>query len=324
MSSSDRLVVGGLTTVVDGAVVLDDVTFGIEDGEFVVLLGPNGSGKTTLLRSLAGLEPGARGRIQLGGRRLDGVPAHRRGIGMLFQEPALFDRRTVFENVAYGLEIARRPTDEVERRVAELLGLVHLEGFADRLAGALSGGERQRVALARTLAPTPSLVLLDEPFAAVDAELRTELIGEFRDVLRRQGTTAIHVTHDRDEGLFLGDRVLLLLDGRLAQAGRPRDVFDHPATDEAARFLGYNVFDVDGRRIAVHPRHIALTPPGAGRFDARVTSAGSTGIETILFLLRPDGRRVEARLPGARGPWTVGDVAGVDWSEERALGRPSG
>lgn len=322
MSTSDLLEVERLACAVDGRPFLADVTFAVAPGEFVVLLGPNGSGKTTLLRCLVGLEPISDGAIRLAGTRVDARPPHQRGIGMLFQEPALFDRRTVFENIAYGLEVARRPPAEVAERVAELVALVHLEGFEDRRAGALSGGERQRVALARTLAPRPALILLDEPFAAVDARLRTELLGEFRDVLGRQRTAAIHVTHDRDEGLFLGDRILLLLGGRLVQEGPPSEVFDRPERPEAARFLGYNVFETDGRLVAVHPRRLTLGDPGTGRFDARVVSSGSTGTETLVFLAAEGGRRVEARGPGGARPPRPGTVAGVGWTEERPL-RPA-
>lgn len=320
MSSSDLLVVEGLSAAWEAAPVLEDVTFQLAEREFVVLLGPNGSGKTTLLRCLAGLEPLRQGRIHLRGERIDGLPPHRRGIGMLFQEPALFLHRTVFENVTYGLEITRADRKLMADRAGELLSLLHLEGFEDRPASALSGGERQRVALARTLVPRPALVLLDEPFASVDAALRTELLAEFREVLQRLETAAIHVTHDREEGLFLGDRVLVLLEGRLRQEGTPVEVFQHPRDAEVARFFGYNLLESDGRAVAVHPRSIRLVAPGAGRWDARVLSAGTAGAESLVFLEGPQHRRLVARLSELPEVARAGRSVGVAWSDEVALG----
>ena len=224
----EGLLVSGLAASWDRRPVLSEIGFGVAKGEFVTLMGPNGSGKTTLLRALVGLEPIDSGDIQLNGRRLNGVPTHRRGIGLLFQEPTLLPRRTVRENVAFGPEVQGLRANEVDARVDEMLALLHLGPLAERPSHALSGGERQRVALARTLAARPSLVLLDEPFASVDPEIRADLRAEFRAVLRSQGISVIHVTHDRDEGLFLGDRVLLLVEGRLVQGGPPEEVFHHP------------------------------------------------------------------------------------------------
>ena len=191
----EGLVVSGLSVRWEGRSVLRDVSFSVGDGEFVTLMGPNGSGKTTLLRALVGLEPVDAGEVRLRGRSLEGVPTHRRGIGLLFQEPTLLPGRTVRENVAFGPEIQGRPLAEVDARVDEMLRLLRLESLADRPSHALSGGERQRVALARTLAARPALVLLDEPFASVDPELRADLRAEFRSILRALEMSVIHVTH---------------------------------------------------------------------------------------------------------------------------------
>ncbi len=319
MSSSELLCVEALASSFERVPFLRDISFTVHEGEFCVLMGPNGSGKTTLLRALVGLEPFDAGAVRLRGRPIDRLPPHRRGIGMLFQEPALFGQRTVYENVAYGLEVARVPRSTAEVRVRELLELLHLEGLANRRAAVLSGGERQRVALARTLAPRPALVLLDEPFAAVDAALRAELMGEFREVLRAQSTAALHVTHDREEGLFLGDRVLILLEGRLRRDGASAEVFRDPRSADVARFLGYNVVVRSGRAEAVHPTALRLGPARSGELDATVTATGSTGLERVVYLRIAGGERLEARLPLAGAAPDRGATVGVSWSASAPL-----
>jgi ABC-type Fe3+/spermidine/putrescine transport system ATPase subunit len=195
--------------------VLDGLSFTVDPGELLVLLGPNGSGKSTLLRCLAGLERPSSGRIWVDGVEVSARPAHRRGIVLMFQDAALFPHRTVYENIAYAPLLQHRPRAEVEEEVGRQVGLLGLAGLEDRAPDHLSGGERQRVALARTLAARPWMVLLDEPFASIDPEVKAGLRADFRQALRRAGTAAIHVTHDRPEGLFLGDRVGLLFEGHL-------------------------------------------------------------------------------------------------------------
>jgi len=294
--------------------VLDDVSFAVANGEFVTLMGPNGSGKTTLLRALVGLEPIEGGSIRLDGRDLSGVPTHRRGIGLLFQESTLLPRRTVWENVAFAPQIQGLGEAVVAARVSELLALLHLNALAERPGEALSGGERQRVALARTLAAQPALVLLDEPFASVDPELRGDLRSEFRQVLRRRGTSVIHVTHDRDEGLFLGDRVLVLAEGRLVQEGAPDAVFRNPRTATVARFLGYNVSNDTDPPTAVHPADVILDAPGTPGVAARVAASGSVGRGWVAYLDLAGGERWECRGDGTRPLPNSGDAASVRWS----------
>ena len=219
------------------------VSFAVEQGGITCLLGPSGSGKTTLLRIIAGLEATEAGRVMLEGTDITGVPPHRRGVVLMFQEYALFPHRTVAENVAFGLRMRKQARAEIDARVAEMLTLVGLEGFDDRDVNELSGGERQRVALARSLAPRPRLLLLDEPLGALDRNLRERLLEELPAILRRVGVTAITVTHDQEEAFALSDHVVLLHDGRVVQTGRPEALYDHPHNAWVARFLGLdNVF----------------------------------------------------------------------------------
>jgi ABC-type Fe3+/spermidine/putrescine transport system ATPase subunit len=293
-SSSPLLRVAGVSAAWGPDPVLRRVDLEVAEAEYFVLLGPNGSGKSTLLRLIAGLEPPTAGRIELGGRDLARVPTHRRGIGLMFQDPALFPHRTVFENIAYAPLLQRRPREEVEAEVAGLVRLLRLDGFEDRAPDALSGGERQRVALARTLAARPRLVLLDEPFASIDVDLRAALRAEFRDVLRARRTAAIHVTHDREEGLFLGDRVGLLFGGVLEQVGPPEAVFERPATARVARFLGYNIAGPDGGVVAVDPHDVRVAG-GAPGIPATVSTVGPVGRERVAILRTDDGGRWEAR-----------------------------
>jgi ABC-type Fe3+/spermidine/putrescine transport system ATPase subunit len=324
VSSSECLRVRGLGASWGADPVLTDVDLDVADGEFVVLMGPNGSGKTTLLRCLVGLEAPTGGTVSLRGRDLTGIPTHRRGIGMLFQEPALFPHRSVWENVAYGLAVARRPRAEVDRRVDEMLALLHLESLADRAPQALSGGERQRVALARTLAPEPPLVLLDEPFASVDAEIRRDLRSAFRRALSATGTAAVHVTHDREEGLLLADRVVLLSGGRVTQHGSPEAVYSSPSSADSARFLGYNVLVESGREIAVAPTDVELVPTGAAARVGSVALCGFTGGSYLVEVELDGGTRVECRLPlGAEPPAAAAQV-GLRWRRSVALGNGTG
>lgn len=322
MSSSELLVVEGLSAAWGSAPVLDSVSFTLREGEFRVLMGPNGSGKTTLLRCLAGLERPTRGRVLLAGRDVTNVPVHDRRIGMVAQEPALFEHRTVFENLAYGLELQRARPDEIESRAEELARLLDLHQLLDRRAGELSGGERQRVALARTLAPRPKLVLLDEPFAAVDARRRAGLVADFRRVLHAQRTAALHVTHDREEGLLLGDRVMLLLDGRLRREGTPNAVHDTPGEVEVARFLGYNIVERDGKRWGVLPECLRVVPAGEGSLEAVVDLAGVAGRGPVIHLTAPDGSRLESRHPFHSALPAAGERVGLVWDQAVALADP--
>ncbi len=218
---------------------VDDVSLTLPEGEVLAVLGPSGCGKSTLLRAVAGLEPVSAGRVSFDGSDLAGVPTHRRGFALMFQDGQLFEHQSVGGNVGYPLRLRRRPRAAVAARVAELLALVGLDGYADRAPATLSGGERQRVALARALAVEPRLLLLDEPLSALDKTLRERLAVDLRSILTAAGTTALLVTHDHEEAFTVADRMAVMRAGRLVQAGTLSEVWEHPADADTARFLGY-------------------------------------------------------------------------------------
>lgn len=219
---------------------LDGVDLEVAEHEIVCVLGPSGSGKSTLLRLVAGLQEADGGRVLLDGADQDGVPVHRRGLGLMFQDHQLFPHRDVGANVAFGLRMHGVKRGEQDRRVAELLDLVGLPGAERRAVAALSGGEQQRVALARALAPRPKLLMLDEPLGQLDRSLRERLVVELRTLFGRLGTTVLAVTHDQGEAFALADRVVVMRDGRIAQAGTPLEVWQRPASAFVARFLGFD------------------------------------------------------------------------------------
>jgi thiamine transport system ATP-binding protein len=242
----------------DGARAVDGVDLTVGDGEIVCVLGPSGSGKSTLLRAVAGLEPLAAGRVVRDGVDLAGVPTHRRNVGLMFQDHALFPHRDVVGNVAFGLRAHHVGRAEATARAHEALALVGLAGFERRSVRDLSGGEQQRVALARALAPAPGLLMLDEPLGSLDRALRDRLVVELRDLLVRLGMSALFVTHDHDEALAIADRIAIMRAGRIEQVGPAIEVWRRPATEFVARFLGWNVIDDpadpgSGRRLAIRP-----------------------------------------------------------------------
>ena len=216
----------------------DDVTVGIEKGKLIGLLGPSGSGKTTILRMIAGLEHPDSGEIIIDGKVINDVPASKRGIGFVFQSYALFRYMTVFENIAFGLKIAKKSKEEIRNRVLELLDLVGLSGLEKRYPSELSGGQRQRVAFARALAPNPQLLLLDEPFAAIDAKVRQELRHWLKGMIQKLGVTSIFVTHDQDEAIEVADEIIITNRGRIEQVGTPLEVYSNPQTAFTASFFG--------------------------------------------------------------------------------------
>ncbi len=256
------LELSGVSVSYDGKPAVVDADLSLPDGSVLAVLGPSGCGKSSLLRAIAGLEPVGAGSVSWDGVDLRGTPTHKRGFALMFQDGQLFNHLTVARNVGYAPRLRRAP--DVARRVQDLLELVGLEGYADRLPSTLSGGERQRVALARSLAAEPRLLLLDEPLSALDAGLRERLAADLGAILRRAGTTALMVTHDHDEAYAVADRLVVMRAGRVVQEGEIADVWAHPVDPDTALFLGYARV-LDGAAAATVLAAADLPPaPGGG------------------------------------------------------------
>ena len=255
----------GVRVVLDGHEALAGVDLDVERGTVLAVLGPSGSGKSTLLRAIAGLQRLHAGSVELDGRPLAGVPPHRRGVGLMFQDDALFPHHDVGANIAFGLRMQGVPAGEASARVASLLALVGLEGRERRAIDSLSGGEQKRVALARALAPSPRVLLLDEPLGALDLKLREHMQVELKQIQQRVGITFIYVTHDQDEALTMSDRLAVFNLGGIEQVGTPEAVYEHPANEFVAAFVGTsNLLERDGVSFTVRPEKIRLLGEGAG------------------------------------------------------------
>lgn len=298
-----------------GSPAVDDVSFEAPTGRITALIGPSGAGKSTILRLIAGLEIADVGRTFIDDRDVTALPVQAREVGFVFQNYALFQHMTVHENIAFGLEIRKRPRNEIRDRVRELLHLVQLDEFAARYPAQLSGGQRQRVAFARALAIRPKVLLLDEPFGALDARVRSEL-REWLDRLHQETQlTTILITHDQQEAFEVSQHVVLMLDGRVVQAGSPREVYDHPTTPKAAAFLGASLLRghiregraeigqvsvdapssaQDGQRVEafVHAHDVKLAKSGAVRPDhveARIVRQKFVGGHVKVTVEMPSG-----------------------------------
>lgn len=270
--------VAGLVVRFGSTAAVDVEELEVSDSEIVTVLGPSGSGKSTLLRAIAGLQPADEGAMSLDGADLEALAPHERGIGLMFQTHALLPHRSVASNVGFGLRMKNMPAGQRLTRVAELLDLVGLSGYGHRAIATLSGGEAQRVALARSLAPEPSVLLLDEPFGSLDRALRDRLTDEVRAILKSAGTAALHVTHDHGEAFAVGDRVALMDAGRIVQIGTPEQVWEQPGSPAIARFLGHaNIVDIHGETHLIRADAASLCAEAASgpRTAADVAACGS-------------------------------------------------
>jgi sulfate transport system ATP-binding protein len=273
---------------------LDDISLEIPQDSLTAILGPSGSGKSTLLRIIAGLERPDSGEVLLSGQDATGIAPQRRDVGFVFQHYAAFKHMTVHDNVAFALTIRKRPKQEIRERVDELLELVQLQGYADRYPSRLSGGQRQRMALARALAAKPRVLLLDEPFGALDARVRAELRDWLRRLHEEVHVTTVFVTHDQEEAMEVADRVAVLDHGRLEQVGAPADLYDAPASEFVLRFVGDAVRL--GSRL-VRPHEIVLRRwPSDGAVEVEVERIAVLGADARVDLAEGQGERLAARL----------------------------
>src|SRR5687768_4031823 len=275
-------------------VALDEVSLAIASGSLTALLGPSGSGKSTLLRVIAGLEAPDEGDVSILGDDVTGIPPQKRGVGFVFQHYAAFKHMTVRENVAFGLKVARRPKAEIKARVEELLELVQLPGLADRYPAQLSGGQRQRMALARALAVEPSVLLLDEPFGALDARVRKELRAWLRRLHDEVHVTTVFVTHDQEEAMEVADRIVVMSQGRVEQVGGPRDLYEHPANAFVMGFVG-PVTQLGDSFIRPHDVELRLDPNGTTS-EAMIERLVHLGFEVRVDLVLQDGQRLLAQV----------------------------
>jgi putative spermidine/putrescine transport system ATP-binding protein len=337
--------------------VVHGITLHVRPGEFVCLLGPSGCGKTTTLRAIAGLASVDSGTVSIDGRVANLLPAHLRGIGMVFQDLALFPHMSVYQNVAFGLALRGTDPTTTSARIAEMLKLLHLVGFEDRLPRQLSGGQQQRVALARSLVVNPSVLLLDEPFAALDRKLREDMRREIRALQQQLGITAIFVTHDQEEALTMADRVVVMNAGVIEQVGTPSEVYEKPTNRFVLRFVGYSNFlraemlpngggalrcEVAGMtctlgtrtmagaqggivEIGIRPERIRLRgdTDGLNRLPGTVRGIAYEGAMFTYDIVLADGQPLLAREPNAGGaglaPRHVGDHVEVAWSPADAV-----
>jgi sulfate/thiosulfate transport system ATP-binding protein len=273
---------------------LDGVSVDVRDGALMALLGPSGSGKSTLLRVIAGLETPDAGSVSIGGRNLTDAPTRTRGVGFVFQHYAPFKHMTVYDNVAFGLTVRHTPKAAVRERVHELLSLVRLEGLAKRYPSQLSGGQLQRMALARALAPQPRVLLLDEPFGALDAQVRRELREWLRRLHEEIHVTTIFVTHDQEEAMDVAQQIVVMNHGRIEQAGTPRELYEHPDNEFVMSFVG-PVNRLGDALLRPHDIQI-LAFPDEGSVEALVRRVVHLGFEVRVELTLPDGRDVWAQV----------------------------
>ena len=295
--------------------ILKELNFTIEDGQFVVLIGPSGCGKTTLLRAIAGFNDLTSGSIILDGHDLRAIPPHKRDIGMVFQDYAVFPHLSVFDNVAFGLKPRKVPADQVKTRVAEALSAVHLQALAERLPAAMSGGQQQRIGLARAMVINPRLLLMDEPLSNLDAKLRIELREEIRDIQKRVDIATIYVTHDQEEALAISDRICVMSAGNIEQIGTPQEIYGNPQTLFVANFVGTlnTLTDGEGRArlladlgIGATAAHWTVRPERLSLVDgAEPVPAGAIDLPGTVSKFTYLGREAHVLVDTAAGPLVV-------------------
>jgi len=327
-ASSDAayLRIEGVRKEFDGFIAVDDVSLDIRKGEIFALLGASGCGKSTLLRVLAGFEKPTKGRVLVDGQDLTPLPPYERPVNMMFQSYALFPHMTVEQNVAFGLKQDKLPKGEVDKRVGEMLSIVQMTKLAKRKPHQLSGGQQQRVALARSLAKSPKLLLLDEPMGALDKKLRSQMQLELVNIVERLGVTCVMVTHDQEEAMTMATRIALMDAGRIRQVGTPDEIYEQPTSRFAAEFIG-SLNAIEGRIEQDHPDYVTIRSPALE--DAIFVGHGISGFEgqDVTFALRPEKVRIskdEPQQPHNRSRGTIEDIAYYGSHSVYHLRLPSG
>ena len=307
--------------------VIHGVDIDIADGEFIVIVGPSGCGKSTLLRMVAGLETVTSGEIRINDRRVNDVEPMDRDIAMVFQNYALYPHMSVFDNMAYGLKIAKVPKAEIATRVGNAAEILQLGEYLQRKPRELSGGQRQRVAMGRAIVRKPSVFLFDEPLSNLDAKLRVQMRLEIKALQRELGVTSLYVTHDQVEAMTLADRMIVMNSGVADQIGRPLDVYANPSTAFVAGFIGSpptNFLDAsrfgrhlpENARLGIRPEHIALVGASQADFAGTVVYSEPLGAETLVHLRSLDGASITVRQDGAKTIPAEGDTVGFSWKAE--------
>ena len=308
MTGQDNIIeLRGVDKSFEDTIALEGIDLSISNGEFLTLLGPSGCGKTTILRILSGFETPDQGDVSIGGQRMNDVPPERRQVNTVFQNYALFPHMTVRDNVAFGLRMQSCPKGEIEGRVLEALRMVHLEQYADRRPHQLSGGQQQRVAIARAVVNKPLVLLLDEPFSALDYKLRRDIQLEIKRLKRLLGITFVFVTHDQEEAFAMSDRVVVMNQGRIEQIGTPQEIYEEPSNLYVARFVG-EINILPARIMSVPGEGIYIADISGRRFTLRTSRPFAAG-DRVNVLLRPEDIRVYAHDDERpEGPYLTGRI----------------
>ncbi|MHB1662628.1 MAG: ABC transporter ATP-binding protein, partial [Thermoplasmataceae archaeon] len=272
---------------------IDDVSFEIEKGDILTLMGESGSGKTSILRMVSGLDMQDSGEIIIAGRNVTGMQAGKRNVGLIFQDLALFPHMNAYDNIAYGLRAKRYRESVIWDKVEEISKTLRISSLLKKYPGTISGGEKQRVAMARSLVMSPDILLMDEPMSSLDPGLRNDIMVEIKSISRKLGQTIIYVTHDVNEGLFLGDSVVFIANGRVVRKGKPEEIWENPESEGLARFLGYNVLTMNEQKIAVRPEDIEIYENG--NISGTLLGYGYEGKGYRIKVELENGERIEIR-----------------------------
>ena len=270
---------------------IDNVSFEIEKGDILTLMGESGSGKTSILRMVSGLDMQDSGEIIISGRNVTGIQAGKRNVGLIFQDLALFPHMTAYDNIAYGLRAKRYRESVIQDKVQEISKTLRISSLLKKYPGTISGGEKQRVAMARSLVTSPDILLMDEPMSSLDPGLRNDIMVEIKSISRKLGQTIIYVTHDVNEGLFLGDSVVFIANGRVVRKGKPEEIWENPESEGLARFLGYNILTINEEKIAVRPEDIEIS--GNGNISGTLLGYGYEGKGYRIKVELENGEKIE-------------------------------